>query len=145
MVLRTLPLFALLLIPNVDDGWTTLQRGEEKIEIFRDEWGIPHIFAPSMEGAIWAQGWTEAADRFKQMDRFRRAGKGELAEIAGRDSLKQDIDVRKRGYTTAEMRKMVAAMNENSRKMLQAYADGVNAWLKKSKEDARPWDATDKP
>ena len=72
--MRLLLLVILLLVPvsQQEAAWTTLTRGEEKIEIYRDEWGIPHIFAPSVDAAFWAQGWTEVEDRFWFCDYLNR-------------------------------------------------------------------------
>lgn len=120
-----------------------LRRGEEKIDVVRDAWGIPHIFAPSVESAFWAEGYTEAQDRFNQMDRVRRAAKGELAEVAGKKALGNDIDRRKRGYREAELQEMFESGGERFRGILRAYAEGVNAWRAESKKEARPWSVTD--
>ena len=49
-----------------EDGWSKLQAGDETVEVYRDSYGVPHIYAKSIRGAFWAQGYTEAQDRWKQ-------------------------------------------------------------------------------
>jgi len=143
---------ALLLAPAPQDGWQTLKMGDEEIEVYRDAWGIPHIFAKSIAGAFWAEGYCEAQDRIWQMDNFRRAGKGESAELLGEQAVRSDLDTRRNGYTEAELRSMFDAGSERLRAWLTAYTAGVNAFLKAGKlppqyaqikQEPRPWTETD--
>jgi penicillin amidase len=138
------PLFVLaLLAPQASDGWTTLRAGDEEVRVFRDAWGIPHVFAKTVRAAFWAEGWTEAEDRFGQMENFRRGARGEAAELQGPAALANDRDRARRGYTAGELRKLFEAASPRTRGILEAYADGVNAWLAKAGSAARPWDVTD--
>ena len=95
-------LFLVLAVLAGGDGWSRLDVGGEKVEVYRDAWGIPHLFAPSVAEVFRAQGYIEAEDRLWQMDIFRRASKGESAELLGADSLPSDRDRRRRGYTEEE-------------------------------------------
>ncbi len=108
--------------------------------IYRDGFGIPHIYADSLEKASYALGYTAAEDRIFQMDIFRRAARGTLSEFLGPGKndafLKMDIDTRREGYTEAEVQKMFNQLNDkfgaSGAKIqagVQAYTDGVNAYI----------------
>ena len=96
-----------------------------------------------MRGAFWAQGYTEGQDRWTQMEKYRRSAKGETAELFGKRGVKADRDARKYGYTEAERKEMVSHLDEKVTGILEAYRDGVNAFLKDSKSTARAWTKTD--
>ena len=96
--------------------------------VWRDAYGVPHIFASSLNDATRALGYVHASERLYQMEMQRRAGQGRLAEIAGPDLLGVDrlfrtLDV----YRLAES--SFAALSPTAQARLQAYADGVNAFL----------------
>ncbi|MBI3857614.1 MAG: penicillin acylase family protein [Planctomycetes bacterium] len=150
--MKALLTLLVLLAPEAE-GWSTLKRGDEEIRVYRDSWGIPHVFARSLPGAFWAQGYLECEDRFYQMDLFRRGAKGQGSELRGRDGLANDRDRLRRGYTEAELREMFAASGERFRSAVTAYTEGVNAWLASGAplppeyappgEKPRPWTETD--
>ncbi len=133
----------LLLCALQEDGWTKLQVGYETVEVYRDSYGVPHLFARTVDGAFWAEGYTEVQDRWEQMETFRRTSKGELAEIRGQEAVASDLDVRLHGYTEAERRTLFEALAPRTRRILSAYSAGVNACLQDRKIVAREWTETD--
>jgi penicillin amidase len=132
--------FAALLLAQ---GWSALDAGGETVDVYRDRWGIPHVYAKTWAAAFRAEGRLEAEDRWEQMETFRRSGKGESAELKGAEGLANDRDRRRRGYTEAELRGMYEAGGERFRAILAAYTAGVNDWLKAERPGARPWSVTD--
>lgn len=109
-------------------GQTELKNLGSKVSVYRDSYGIPHIFADTRADALRTLGYLHASERFFQMEMQRRAGQGRLAEVVGRDMLGVDKFIRTLGlYRLAESG--YAAMAPDSQKLFQAYADGVNAWL----------------
>ena len=99
------------------------------VEVWRDSLAVPHVWARSEEDLFRAMGYVHAQDRLFQMEMFRRAADGRLAEILGADLVETDQFLRTVGMGRS------AAQNEarlapEHRRMLQAYADGVNAWLR---------------
>jgi penicillin amidase len=99
------------------------------VEVWRDSLAVPHVWARNEEDLFRAMGYVHAQDRLFQMEMFRRAADGRLAEILGKDVLDTDRFLRTVGMGRA------AAENEarlapEQRRMLQAYADGVNAWIR---------------
>ena len=104
--------------------------------VWRDAHGVPHIFAASMDDAARTIGYLHASERLFQMDIQRRVGQGRLAEILGPDRLGVDKYMRALGlYRAAES--SFSALSPWAQKRLQAYADGVNAFLD-SHRDALP-------
>ena len=63
LALLTLLVFS----PPESDGWSTLACGGEDVRIFRDSWGIPHIFAKTTHGLFWAQGYAECEYTLTQL------------------------------------------------------------------------------
>lgn len=99
------------------------------VEIVRDENAIPHIFAGSETDAAFALGYVHAQDRLLQMEMMRRLGAGRLAEVAGARALRIDRMFRTFGlYRKAEA--TLPHLAPELRAGLEAYAAGVNAYLK---------------
>ena len=56
------------------------------MNILRDTWGIPDIYAQNQHGMFFAEGFVTAQDRLLQLELWERAGQGTLAEILVRNS-----------------------------------------------------------
>ncbi len=101
---------------------------ETQVEVIYDVNGIPHIHAASVEDAYLALGFVHARDRMFQMDFMRRLGAGRLAEVVGAPLLRVDRTMRTLGvYQLAG--ETYRRMPEDARRFLEAYANGVNAFL----------------
>jgi penicillin amidase len=96
--------------------------------VLRDSFGVPHVFAKSEHDAYFMVGYLHAQDRLFQMDSSRRQASGTLAELLGPSALGSDDPLRTFGLRRAAIRSL-AAVSPQSRALLGAYADGVNAWL----------------
>ncbi len=98
------------------------------VEIIRDRYGIPHIYADSATDAAFALGFVHAQDRLWQMEMSRRIGAGRLSELFGETSLGTDKFLRTLGvYRVAEAN--LANLAADTRAVLEAYAGGVNALI----------------
>jgi penicillin G amidase len=104
------------------------------VEAYRDEFGVPHIYAQTPEDLFFAQGYVHAQDRFWQMEFWRRIGAGRLSELFGETSLSSDIFLRTMGFTKLAEQEY-AQMDDDSRAIAQAYADGVNAYVSSRKPE----------
>ncbi len=98
----------------------------KSVEIIRDRWGVPHIFAASDEDAAFALGYCHAQDRLFQMELSRRASQGRLAELLGpsfvnTDKLFRTVDLFGPGA------RMLASARPEARAAFAAYTKGVNA------------------
>jgi len=97
-------------------------------EIYRDAWGIPHARAASEVDAFYVQGLFTAQDRLWQMEYDRRRGSGRWAEVVGRSALDQDIMMR-RFRLVDSAQADYGAVNDHTRRLMDAYAAGVNSWI----------------
>ena len=116
------------------------QPGDEEtprpgVRIVRDEYGVPAVHGDTEDDMWWGAGYAVAQDRLFQIEAFRRATTGTLAEIIGRSALEDDIVARRDYYTEAERMAMVESLPGDLRSRWQAYADGVNAWIDELRTD----------
>ncbi|MBP8974494.1 MAG: penicillin acylase family protein [Anaerolineae bacterium] len=106
----------------------TLPGLDGEVTVRWDEVGVPHIYASTLHDLVMVQGAVHAADRWWQMEWFRAQGSGRLAEIGGSALVPTDAYLRTLGLARNaqnDLDHMPADMSA----LLQAYADGVNAWL----------------
>ncbi len=98
------------------------------VDVYRDVYGVPHIYAETTHDLFFAQGYVHAQERFWQMDFSRHIGAGRLSEMFGESQLKADTFLRAMGFTRTAQQEAAAA-DADFQTMLQSYADGVNAYL----------------
>jgi penicillin amidase len=98
------------------------------VEVLRDRYGVPHIRAASMHDLYYAQGFVTAQDRFWQMDFWRHIGAGRLSELFGSSLLSTDIYLRTVGFRHIADQEY-ARMDPETRRVFDAYAEGVNAYI----------------
>jgi penicillin amidase len=114
-------------LPQIDGEVTTAGIGAG-VTIDRDAAGIPTITATNREDLAFATGLAHGQDRFFQMDTLRRRAAGELAEIVGVAAI--DADKRYRFHRfRARAETALQALSAIERRLLERYADGVNAGL----------------
>lgn len=102
------------------------------IKIYRDKNAIPFIIAENDLDATFALGYVHAQERLFQMDISRRAGQGRLSEVLGNATLNFDKMFRTLGFEKL-VKKSLPKLNPLSQKLLQAYANGVNAYIANAK------------
>ncbi|UCH51828.1 MAG: penicillin acylase family protein [Chloroflexota bacterium] len=103
---------------------------KDSVEIFRDELGVPHIYASNTHDLFFAQGYTQAQDRWWQMEFWRHVGSGKIEELVGKNDalLSTDIFIRTLGWRRIA-EKDVKECDDESLARLQAFTDGVNAYI----------------
>lgn len=99
-----------------------------RVEVVRDQWGVPHIYADSERDVYFAQGYVHAQDRLWQMEFNRRLASGRLSEVLGETTLDSDRLVRTLGLRRAAERELQVLPPEVLGE-LSAYAEGVNAFI----------------
>jgi len=105
------------------------------VQILRDRYAVPHLLAGSFPDAAFGLGYAHAQDRLWQMEMARRFIRGRLGELFGASAVNTDILMRTMGlYGAAE--EAVKHLSPDSRAVLQAYANGVNAYLRQHRG---PW------
>lgn len=108
----------------------TLQGNDGDIEILFDKRMVPHIYAQSLEDALFAQGYVEAYHRLFQMDISTRFPSGRLSEVLGESLLETDRSQRRLGLGYAAdnavkgWKKFPAEL-----KGVEKYVDGINALI----------------
>jgi penicillin amidase len=100
----------------------------DRVTVRRDERGIPYIEAKNDDDLYFAQGYVTASDRLWQMDLGRRSARGEVAEVLGSAALEEDKRHRRFGFAQVAEAEVAQASAYN-RKVLEAYAAGVNAYI----------------
>ncbi|MEO7448468.1 MAG: penicillin acylase family protein, partial [Humibacillus sp.] len=101
------------------------------VQVLRDERGIPTIYADSASDLFRAQGFVSAQDRFFEMDLRRHVTAGRLSELVGSAGLDSDRAVRTMGWRRVAEQELPRLAPE-TRQYLQAYADGVNAYIRQA-------------
>ena len=121
-------------VPQID-GAIELAGLDGPVDVIRDSAGVPHIYATTSHDLFMAQGFVHAQDRFWQMDAWRHIGAGRLAEMFGESQLETDAFLRTMGwYELAEQQYEDSGVE--SQQMLDAYAEGVNAYIGDRSEGA---------
>jgi penicillin G amidase len=110
------------------DGSIVLPGLHSEVSVERDNWGVPHIRAASLEDLAEAQGYVMAQDRLWQMDLLRRAARGQLSEVLGPATLQIDKDFRILNFSRAVDRDF-GMMEPEARRAMEAYARGINLYV----------------
>ncbi|HEX9494615.1 MAG TPA: penicillin acylase family protein [Candidatus Limnocylindria bacterium] len=114
-------------LPAIDGDYRLIGL-DERAEVVRDDYGVPHIFASTAHDVFFLQGYVTAQDRLFQLDLFRRSGRGRLSEILGDAALETDRFVRTIGLARAAELD-AALLSDQARLALDSYADGFNKYL----------------
>ena len=111
-------------IPRRVDGLPV----QEKVEVFSDPFGIPHIFAANEHDLAVAFGFVQASDRLWQMELLRLLGAGRLSEALGPELADVDHWVRLAGFPQI-CANTINRIDDETRAYFQGFADGINAFL----------------
>jgi penicillin amidase len=110
------------------DGTVSVPGLDSAVEVRRDRWGVPHIYAKTQQDLFFAQGYVAAQDRLWQMEMWRRIGEGRLAEVIGRSAVARDRFARLLKYR-GDMDPEWASYAPDAREIVHAFVDGVNAYI----------------
>jgi len=101
---------------------------QQPVEVIRDRWGVPHIYARTVEDLFFAQGFVAAQDRLWQLDVWRRIGEGRLSEVLGPAAVNRDTFarlLRYRGDLEAEWQ----SYGPGTKAIVDAFVRGINAQI----------------
>jgi penicillin amidase len=123
------------------------------VEVIRDDWGVPHIYAQNEQDLFFTQGFVHAQDRLWQMEFNRRIGSGTLSAALGEATEDTDRFLRTIGLRRAAEKEW-SLLDEDTSSILEAYAAGVNAYIETHRDrlpleftilgvDPSPWTAVD--
>jgi penicillin amidase len=110
-------------------GQASLPGLEADATVLRDASGIPHIYGSSITDLARAQGYVHAQERFFEMDLRRHITAGRLSELVGAAGLETDKVIRTMGWRRVAEEEL-PTLKPQTRRVLQAYADGVNTYLR---------------
>jgi acyl-homoserine-lactone acylase len=118
--------------PAADGG-----KGEE-VTIFRDEFGIPNVFAETEEGAVFGAGYAQAEDRLEYLLKQYRRCEGTMSEAFGPENLREDYRQRVwRHRAVAE--ENFAKLSPKTRAMCEAFQDGIKEYMQEHPSEVPPW------
>ena len=126
---------AQLALPQHDGNLSVLGL-RHPVEVLRDQWGVPHIYAQDTHDLFFAQGYVAAQDHMWEMELWRRNGEGTLSEILGPDYVQRDRLARLlafRGDWNAEFKKY----NPEGPVIFGSFADGVNAAIQHARDEGK--------
>ena len=127
-ILKTMkPLIRLLVLCTALCSQVLTIGAAQSVEVLRDPWGVPHVFAGAETDGFFGLGWAAAEDRLLQMELIRRKAAGRLVEVFGADWVDADREARITGHAAYAPRAL-AKLPERWRQALSVYAAGVNAW-----------------
>jgi penicillin amidase len=99
---------------------------DQPVEIVRDRWGVPHVYAKTVADLFFAQGYVAAQDRLWQLDLWRRIAEGKLSEILGPAGVTRDTFARLLRYR-GDMNAEWQAYGPGAKQIIEAFVGGINA------------------
>jgi penicillin G amidase len=114
------------------DGTLGVPGLREPVEVVRDRWGVPHIYARNVDDLFFAQGYVMAQDRLWQLEMWRRQREGRLAELLGPDVVERDRQTRLLMYRGPFDEREWTSYHPEGKRIFTAYANGLNAYIAQS-------------
>jgi penicillin amidase len=118
-------------------GTITVSGLTADVNLIRDEWGVPHIYASNTPDLFFGQGYVHAQDRFWQMEFWRHVGEGRISEISGSATIDSDRFIRTMGWHRMAQNTVdyYKANDPDYYALLEAYAAGVNAYIEANRDN----------
>lgn len=110
------------------EGEIKVQGLQQAVKVERDNWGVAHIYAANQPDLFFAQGFVAAQDRLFQMEMWKRAGQGRLAEVLGKSAVERDRYARLLRYR-GDMQAEYRSYAPDALSILTAFTDGINAYI----------------
>lgn len=110
----------------------------DEATIYRDEYGIPHVFAQTLEAASFAVGYAQAEDRLEELLKNYRKANGTMAEVFGPDFYRSDLI--QRMWRHAEIsREKYNQVSPKMRACIEAYQEGIKLFMREHPEQVPKW------
>ena len=109
----------------------------EVVEVVRDGFGVPHVYAETTPAAAYGVGYVTAADSLWVMHVARLLSQGRLVDVLGPipDSMASDDETRLVGQTRSERAIQIARLPAEVQAELRAFSDGVNQYMDEASTD----------
>lgn len=111
------------------DGDLKVAGLQQRVDVIRDRWGVPHIYAQNVDDLFFAQGYVMAQDRLWQMEWWRREHEGRLAEVLGPKAVERDRQARLLKYRGPFDDTEWTSYHKDAKRIFTAYANGINAYI----------------
>lgn len=98
------------------------------VEVLRDRWGVPHIYATNQNDLFFAQGFVAAQDRLYQIDMWRRVAVGQTAEVLGPSAVVRDRFARLTKFR-GDMHEEWSSYGADTRQIVASFTEGINAYI----------------
>ncbi len=116
------------LVTTVHATGSRIERLARSVTIYRDSYGVPHIYGPTDASCVFGYAYAQAEDNFWQVEDNYIQAIGRAAEVNGEQALEADLLNR-----TLEITKLSVAeyknANPHTRELCDAFADGLNYFL----------------
>ena len=113
---------------TIDSNIMRWQAHADSVTIVRDKWGIPHIYGKTDADAVFGMLYAQAEDDFNRIETNYLNAMGRLAEAEGESALYRDLRM-KLFIDPVVMKEQYTASPEWLKKLMDAYADGLNYYL----------------
>jgi acyl-homoserine lactone acylase PvdQ len=132
--LLSLILLSLVFAPSAQPGATK----DGDVEILRDEFGVPHIFALSLESAAYAAGYAQAEDRLEELLKNYRKAEGTMSEAFGPEWYRHDY-IQRMWRHAAISRERYNEVSPKMRASIEAYQAGIKQFMREHPEQVPKW------
>jgi len=136
--------FRLLAVLVCTAGGARLGAGQDpqtlwkQATLYRDTWGVPHVYAETPQAMAFAFGYAQAEDHLESMLFAYRVANGRAAAIAGEPYAESDAFALRMGHRRLAQRALETAEPVTAA-LCTGFAMGVNAWLLEHPGQAPPW------
>ncbi len=147
-------------LPASAAGSATSSSPTNGVRVVRDEYGVPHVYADTVRGLFYGQGWVTGEERLWQADLVRRTATGRLSALIGpgdgNGNVSGDEFFRSYSGGTAFLAKLFGQLGQPSRTAINGFVDGMNGEIAKAEHDGtlpleygavhalpQPWTALD--
>lgn len=106
--------------------------------VYRDTWGVPHVYASTVENGLYAQGWAQAEDRPEQLLLNYMMAMGEYSSVVGESGIDGDLRARLFDHY-GKAKHSWDSLDASLQNQLQVFADGINDYYQAHPEDVPSW------
>jgi len=117
---------------------SALDSDQSAVTIYRDDWGVPHIYAQTEEGGFYGLGYAQAEDHLEGLLRLLLMVRGQQAVAFGSEFIQSDFEQR-RWRHVEEARKGLDRMDPQLQKNYRYYIAGLKRYMKDHPDDVPEW------
>jgi acyl-homoserine-lactone acylase len=126
-----------VIMPLATGSWAKTASPSEAT-IYRDEYGIPHVFAANLPAAAFGVGYAQAEDRLEELLKNYRRAAGTMSEVFGPSHYQEDLIIRTLNNEEIS-REKYSEVSPKMRAVIEAYQDGIKQFMKEHPEQVPAW------